>query len=128
MCRYKSRDQLPPRASPEHVQAILNAIKSRQFKVIDVAARSAEYIWQIRIPVFIDAIRAHLAAGYLLYLKPVSNPPDHYILLEANVRLDPSSLDEADDVYVEIRLSKHGVYAYTGDSHPHFDTPRLPKL
>ena len=128
MCRYKSRDQLPPRASPEHVQAILNAINSRQFRVIDVASRCAEDTWHIRIPVFVDAIRAHLVSGYLLYLKQVLNPPDHYILFEANVRLDPSSLDEADDVYVEIRLSKHGVYAYTGNAHPHFDTPRLPKL
>lgn len=126
-CRYIPISSLSSlKASDEHIQSLLNAIHSRQIKITGSAARRLEDLWRMRIPAFIYAIQSHLETGKSVYQKRVPDPPKNQKLFHANVRLDPTSLDEDDDVYVEIRLCD-GIFVLVCDSHPHFDSPRLPK-
>jgi hypothetical protein len=124
-CRYIPLNQLS-KASDEHVHAILDAIATSQIRVLGTAERMAVYVWEMGIPAFVEAVRAHLDAGYLIFYKRITSPPPNCIFFQANVGRYPDSAEEDHDVYVEIRLS-NGTFIIICDSHPHFDSIRLPK-
>ncbi len=84
-------------------------------------------VWQVRSSVFTDSIKSHLASGCCLFQKSVVDPPAGFHIFDANIGLYPDTNDEDDDVYVELRLSKDRIYAYSCNCHPHVGL-RLPKV
>ena len=127
-CRYIPENQLPPEASHDHVQTIIDSIASGDILVFGTAKRMVEHAWGLRVPDFVESVCAHLEAGHRLFRKPINDPPPNLLFFHANVGLYPDSTDEYDDVYVEIRL-RDGLVVIICDSHTHLDGigPRLPK-
>ncbi|MDD5261253.1 MAG: hypothetical protein PHD76_05320 [Methylacidiphilales bacterium] len=82
--------------------------------------------WEMTHAGFIGAISDHLSKGYRVFEKPIKSPPPNQQFYQANVRLDPASENEDDDVYVEIRLENNRVVIIC-DAHNHTTGTRLPK-
>jgi len=104
---------------------MMNALEAKKFRLIGHAQRYVVGPWEMTTEAFIKSIKSHLKHGYRTFRKVVSNPPQNCQLFHANVRLDPDPNDEADDVYVELRMRANGSLDIT-DAHSHIG-PRLPK-
>lgn len=126
-CRYIPESDLPKTASDEEIDAILAALEQRHYKIYGKAHSYVVGPWKMTTVAFVEAIQAHLEASYRLFHKPVQNPPPATLLFSANIGLDPDSDDEAEDVYVEIRL-RNQVLVILCNAHNHDNwKPRLPK-
>ena len=126
-CRYIPECELPRNATDGQVDAILAALDQRRYKLVGKAQRQVVGPWGMTAASFIEAIRAHLEEGNRIFQKTVQNPPPDTLLFSGNIRLDPDSNDEDDDVYVEIRLTNRTVVILC-DAHGHYKwQPRLPK-
>ncbi|MDR3405900.1 MAG: hypothetical protein P4L99_25670 [Chthoniobacter sp.] len=127
MARYIPESDLPATATDAEVQAILDALKARRYKLHNKAERYVVGPWKMKAPAFVDAIIAHLEDGCRIFHKPISNPPSNTLFFSANVCRDPEFNDEEDDIYVEIRFENNAVVILC-DAHNHYDwQPRLPK-
>jgi hypothetical protein len=119
--------QLPAAANDDEIKSILECIGADRILVLGQAQRYVFQIWQIGIPKFVDAVRAHLIAGYRIFRKIGCQAPPGQQFFSANIRLDPDSNSEDEDVYVEIRLIGR-TKVLVCDAHYHFNwQPRLPK-
>ena len=126
-CRYIPESDLPETASNEEIDAILAALKQRRYKIYGRAQSYVVGPWKMTVTAFVNAIQAHLEAGYRIFYKPVEDPPPETLLYSANVGLDPDSDDEDKEVYVEIRL-KCETLVILCNAHNHDNwKPRLPK-
>ncbi len=117
-CRYIPEADLPMAASAEQVQRILNAIRFSKYKIVGGALRQV-VAWQTTTEGLTKAIAGHLQAGYRIFSKSVEDPPVGVLFFSANIRLDPESDEEEDDVYVEIRLRTERLEVVICDAHNH---------
>lgn len=126
-CRYIPKNELPPVAGIKEIRTILDAINNGQIRVQGLALRYAESAWGLGVSRFVDAIRIHLENDCKIFCKKVIPPRSDTKLFSANVRLDPESEDEEDDVYVEIRIFSNWSVMVC-DAHNHCPwQPRLPR-
>lgn len=127
MIRYVSTQELPAEASLEHIDAIVIAIESRNYRIVGTAKRYVVNAWEMKTSVFAAAIQEHIESGCRVFQKTIQPKPEDTLFFQANVRRDPESEDEEEDVYVEIRL-KEGTMVIICDAHNHYrGKPRLPK-
>ncbi len=91
-----------------------------------LASRYVAGSWKINNEAFVHMILAHLAADYCLFEKVIENPPPKQEFFHGNIRRDPNSENEDDDVYVELRL-QNNYMIIIADAHIHTSDRRLPK-
>jgi hypothetical protein len=127
MSQYIPESYLPRNASDEEIDSILAALEKRHYKIYGKAQSYVVGAWKMTTAAFVEAIQAHLEAGYRLFHKTVQDPLFDTLLFSANVGLDPDSDDEDEDVYVEIRL-KNKTLVILCNAHNHDNwKPRFPK-
>lgn len=124
--RYFPESGLPRAASTAQIETILAALEGRNYKLYGNAQIFVVRECEMTTASFIEAIKAHLKAGYRIFQKLVTNPPKNTLLYHANVGLYPDFDNEDDDVYVEIRLENQTVVILC-NAHEHDPGPRYPK-
>lgn len=127
MCRYIPEHELHSLASAGDVARIRDALIDGTLYLTKKPTNQIEYVWKITNSIFEEALLAHIDSGCRIFKKRVLNPSKDCAIFEANVCLDPDvAVDEAQDVYVEFRVTIDQVFIC--NCHPHPETSRrLPK-